>query len=654
MRNFFYRALAGAGVAATLAFAILAFAILAPAQAQSPNTIIAPPLDATHVEAFADGAVLSAMHKDHIAGVSVAIIRGHDILLAKGYGLAAPGKPADGDTLFRVGSISKTGTWIAIMQLVEQGKLKLDDPINAHLPPALQVPDEGFKDPIRVRNLMSHNAGFEDAVFGTLFQFDANRLQPQDVYLAQHRPHRMRPAGEIAVYSNYGAGLAGSIIAHVSGQDWPTYAEAHILRPLGMATATYRDPYSAAIASAHHLAAPMPADVAQRVTQGWKFADGRLEKVPYEYVSQIASAGSLSMSASDAAHYMIALLNPEVLEQAGVLKQGTFATMKEPLFQNHPALGAIRHGFLSYDLGGGRWAFGHDGGLASHFSRLEVSPDLGVGVFVSVNTQGTGVFPGNFVRTFFERFFPAAQEKSAVPRDAVAAAQKYAGGYRALRRAYFRTEAGFMSLLVTNITALPDGDLMAGALVGPAQRLHPIGGGVYRAVGETARLAFGERDGRMIAYDEFGVGPAERVGYFEGLNWFILITCLGIFTAVWGTASGIRRTVLGFETPAAFALDGLCLLWLVGLVLFVMALVPMLSDLTVVWTNYPNPVLVSGLWLLLIAAIATPLVPIAAFFLARPRWSWFHWARVSLALLVFLALGLTLWQHGLLGFSDWS
>lgn len=360
------------------------------------------------------------------------------------------------------------------------------------------------------------------------------------------------------------------------------------------------------------------------------------------------------MSATDAAHYMIALLNPEILAQAGVLKEDTFRTMKEPLFANHPALGAIRHGFLSYDLGGGRTGFGHDGGLVSHFSRLEVSPDLAVGVFVSVNTQGTGAFPGNFERTFFDAFFPIPKENAAAPRDAAAVAKNYVGAYRPLRRPYFRTEAGFESLLVTNITALPDGDLMAGSLVGPSQRLHPIGGGVYRAVGETARVAFGTHNGRMMVFDEFGVGPAERVTYFEGLNWFLLIVCLGLFTAVWGTASGIRRTVLGFESPIAFALDGLCLLWLVGLVLFLMALVPMISDVSTVFTNYPNAVLVSSLWLLLAAAIATPLIPVAAIFLARPRWSWFHWARVSLALLVFLALALTLWQHGLLGFSDWA
>src|SRR5580698_2561086 len=85
----------------------------APAQTQSH-------VDRTTIEAFVDGAVREALRADHIAGVSITI--------------------AD-----RAGSISKTPVWIAIMQLIEQGKLSLDDPINNRLPPSLQVPDEGFR-----------------------------------------------------------------------------------------------------------------------------------------------------------------------------------------------------------------------------------------------------------------------------------------------------------------------------------------------------------------------------------------------------------------------------------------------------------------------------------------------------------------------------
>lgn len=648
----FGRARARACLAA-FAVAFFTHPLSATAQTATP----APPLDAVHAEAFADGAVKAAMLKDHIAGVTVAIIKGHDILLTKGYGLAAPGRAADADTLFRVGSISKTGTWIALMQLVEQGKINLDDPINAHLPKDLQIPDEGFKEPIRIRNLMAHNAGFEDAVFGVLFVYDPNKLLSQDAFLVRYRPHRVRPAGELGVYSNYGAGLAGSIVAHESGEDWPSYAEAHILRPLGMTTATYRDPYSPALAKTRGLAAPMPPEIAQHVTQGWKYENGHLVKQPYELVSQVASAGALSMSAKDAAHYMLALLNPELLEQAGVLKQSTFATMNQPLPGNYPGLESSHHGLLMYDLGGGRTAFGHDGGLVSHISRLEVSPELGAGVFVSINTQGeAGAFPGNFSRAFFDEFFPLAKQPATpVPADAKAMAQRFAGNYRALRRPYYRTEAAFESLVVANVTPQPDGDLLVGSLVGPSARLHPIGGNIYASASSGSKVAFAEKNGRMMMYDDDSVAPSERVGYFEGLNWFFLIVFLGLFTAAWGTASGIRRIVLGTETQAAFLLDGVCLLWLVALVLLLSTLASLLSDTATIFTDYPNVRIIAACWLMLLAAIATPLVPLAVVFFARPRdWSLWRWARVAVAFGVLAALALTLWQHGFLGFSDWA
>src|SRR5205814_4158907 len=91
-------------------------------------------LDRAKVEAFVDAVVHQHMLEQHVGGISVAVIDRNGPLLIKGYGTAGQGRPVDGDTLFRAGSISKTITWIAIMQLVEAGKLTLDDPINAHLP----------------------------------------------------------------------------------------------------------------------------------------------------------------------------------------------------------------------------------------------------------------------------------------------------------------------------------------------------------------------------------------------------------------------------------------------------------------------------------------------------------------------------------------
>jgi CubicO group peptidase (beta-lactamase class C family) len=268
---------------------------LAAAMAASSTLGAAPaPLDRARVEAFVDGAVEEAMRADHIAGVAVAVVDRSGVVLTKGYGIAsaAPRSPVDAGTLFRVGSISKTVVWISLMQLAQAGKLGLDDPINAHLPAALRIPDEGFSQPIRIRDLMTHQAGFEDSILGQITH-DPASLTPLDAFLASHRPHRVRAPAILSVYSNYGATLGGAIVAQVSGQDWQTYAEEHVLRPLGMASASYREPYSPALAAAKGLAAPMPPAVAARVSDGFEWKDGAFAPQRWEYVYDAAPAGAL-------------------------------------------------------------------------------------------------------------------------------------------------------------------------------------------------------------------------------------------------------------------------------------------------------------------------------------------------------------------------
>ena len=125
-------------------------------------------IDASRLTDFVDGAVTDAMQRDHLAGVSVAIVGRDAVLLTKGYGISSldPRSQMTPDTLCRVGSISKTIVWIGLMQLVEQGKIRLTDPINRYLPKPLQIPDEGFAQPILVWHLMSHTTGFEQTVLG--------------------------------------------------------------------------------------------------------------------------------------------------------------------------------------------------------------------------------------------------------------------------------------------------------------------------------------------------------------------------------------------------------------------------------------------------------------------------------------------------------
>ena len=192
-------------------------------------------LPAAELETFVDGVVKDAMAREHIAGVTVSVVQNGQVLLKKGYGFASlqPQRAVDPDrSLFRVGSISKTFTWIAVMKEVEAGRIRLNQPINLYLPEKVQVRDQGYDQPVRVANLMDHSPGFEDRALGQLFEDRYARVRPLELYLRQERPRRVHAPGILSSYSNYGAALAGEAVTYTSGKPFEKLIEDEIFTPL--------------------------------------------------------------------------------------------------------------------------------------------------------------------------------------------------------------------------------------------------------------------------------------------------------------------------------------------------------------------------------------------------------------------------------------
>jgi CubicO group peptidase (beta-lactamase class C family) len=617
----------------------------APAQTQSH-------VDRTTIEAFVDGAVREALRADHIAGVSIAIVDRDGVVMARGYGAAAfdPYRKADADTLFRVGSISKTPVWIAIMQLVEQGKLSLDDPINNRLPPSLQVPDEGFQKPILVRHLMTHTAGFEDSTEG-LFVHDPTKLMTLDQSLAAYRVHRVREPGTLAVYSNYGAALAGALVAHVTGETWQDYAERRILRPLGLATATYREPYPESVASARDLPEPMAAEVLAKTTNGFSWSSGAYHTQPFEYVSDDAPAGTLSASANDMAKYMQALLDPELMAKAGVLKVETALALRQPLFANTPELGAMLHGFFDLSASRGRSGFGHGGALVFQKSTMEIFPDEGFAIFISANTPAGGTLLDKLPALLLDLAYPMTLPAAPRAKDAETEGARVAGVYRGLRVATYRSEAPLNRYFSGfTVRALPSGNIV----VAGDRRYRPIGDGVFASIADHERIAFHERGGRMTMFDSSSAFPADRVGFFQTGRWLRWISGAAAILALWAIVAAVERFVRRDRRgrAAALVLDALSLLWLVAGALLLLGVYPWAKDDGSYLFTYPGSLYPIACWALLVAAIATPISAAIALFAWTPRdWSWWLWFRNGATLIVYTALIVTLADWRLLGFS---
>ena len=136
----------------------------------------AVPLTKADVDVWLDGYLPYALRTADIPGVVITVVKDGQLLTARGFGYADRDKrtPVDPErTLFRPGSVSKLITWTAAMQLVEQGKLDLDKDINTYLD--FKIPEYDGK-PITLRQMMTHTAGFEEAIKGLIFSDPAHLL----------------------------------------------------------------------------------------------------------------------------------------------------------------------------------------------------------------------------------------------------------------------------------------------------------------------------------------------------------------------------------------------------------------------------------------------------------------------------------------------
>jgi CubicO group peptidase (beta-lactamase class C family) len=616
-----------------------------------------------NLEAFVDGVVGASMAQDQIAGAQVAVVADGATLLVKGYGIDAvePRRAVDpNQSLFRIGSISKTFTWLSIMQLAERGKLKLDDPINDHLPDELDVPDEGFEQPIRILDLMNHTAGFEDILQGLFVAADVTPLSLQE-QLRQRRPHRVREPGKFMVYSNYSTALAGAIVAQVSGMEYESYIERNILTPLGLSHTTFREQYE----PMEGLPQPVSADLAAHMAQNIEWRNGAWQTIPHEHIVSMAPAGAAVSTAADMARYMIALLDPQQLEAAGVLRAETFARMRQPSFQGAPGMPAMHHGFFNTPLGVSA-RLGVDnlshGGATLHFrSFVMVTDDLGeqgtLGVFVAANSapafRMVQALPERILMEYFQHPSDVAPPTA---QDRASHAQQYAGPYRTARRSYTQFEK-IISVGTVDVKATQAGDLVI-ALGGPPLRYVEIGEDLFRQPDGDTTVAFVRNERGAITHLVTHVGTLERVGFFSSLQWLslmlltVLCACVGVLIAAALRREPVPPHPVG-ERRSAQVITGTAAAWLLFILLMIAWMVPFLGpagqDQFVY--GYPHPLLKLTL---AVGVVATGLSVLGIATLL-PVWRERTWSigrrlRHSVAVALFIGFVATLLQWNAIGF----
>ncbi|WP_347276710.1 serine hydrolase domain-containing protein [Caulobacter endophyticus] len=514
----------------------------APAAATPPVAPALPgvtPLPAPELEAFVDGFVRRSMNQDHIAGVTVSVVQNGQVVLKKGYGVASlsGGRRVDPDrTLFRIGSISKTFTWIALQNEIDAGRIRPDTPINVYLPEKLQVRDQGKKNPVRVRDLYNHTPGFEDRALGQLFERDERRIRPLDVYLRQERPNRVREPGVLPAYSNYGVALVGAALANTGAKPFEDLIAERVIVPAGLARTTFREPRS----WRDDLPAPMAPALAADMAEGYRWTPLGLQAQPVEFIGQIAPAGSASSTAADMARYMTLLLNGGTIDGRTVFSARAAQAFRTPSYR--PAAGAagFNSGFQDIALPGNRRGFGHAGATLWFHSNMVIAPDLGLGVFVSVNTDTGQSLPATLPAAIVERFYaPARAVPTFTPLSAEAIAA-YEGDYLTDRRAYSGLE-GFINRLigVAKVRASTQGGLAVTTDQHTRLWLPTDRPDVFKAADGPALMVFQRQDGTPVRFFAPNGGAAfERTGRLFSLGLLVGVAALTALASI-ATLGGV-------------------------------------------------------------------------------------------------------------------
>ena len=462
------------------------------AQSASPSS---PALTREDLEAWLDVFVPQALAQGDIAGLVVSVVKDGQVLIEKGYGLAdvRAKVPMSAGTVLRVASLSKAFTATAVMQLVEQGKLDLDKDVNAYLDFTIPA---AFGKPITLRNLLTHTSGFEE----TSYKHYRPPLSLHD-HMAMV-PDRIFPPGEVPAYSNYGLNLAGYIVSRVSGESIDDYIERHILQPLGMEHSAFRltlpDSLRSLEAKSYALASTGEPYDPERIA----------EMMPAQ-----APASGLATTAHDMTRFMLAHLG----QGTPILAPTTLALMHESLFIPIPGTQPIALGLWRGDYNGHK-AIGHPGDGEGQHAEMRVLPELGVGVFSAVNSDGAvphGFPLGMALRqqlfeAFMDRYFPAppVSDEPTAP-TAAEHAKLVAGEYVWSRqqKGDYQEALGLASRylgLTLRVTANPDGTIVTSPFItletdGKSRTWREVGPFVWREVDGKGRLFAKVEHGKVIS-----------------------------------------------------------------------------------------------------------------------------------------------------------
>lgn len=476
---------------------VATFAALA---GSAPLAVVTPPLAAQTPAATSPAAnnadvqgaqrLFSAWMDGQIAyrglpGVVVGVVADQELLWTAGFGMAntADKLPMTPQTKFRMASHSKLFTATSIMQLREQGKVRLDDPVAKYLP-WFQVKPAGSDDPpITVEELLMHASGLprEAGAHWTTWEF------PTQEELRKLMPERQAAfAPDVRwKYSNLAYSIAGMVVEAASGEPWADYVQRHIFQPLGM-TASSVDQNVSGLA----------------VGYGRRMPDGSRAIMPFVDARGMGAATGITSTVEDMAKFVSAQLRTGRMGGNQILSTGSLREMHrvrmlENNWQRGNAIG------FAVSRVGDKVFIGHGGGYPGYTTQTTINLDARVGVIVLTNTNDSD--PGGIATQLMNTVGEAVAKAIAQAPKTVAwdpSWSRFAGLYRGSGGDSHVIELNQRLVIITpNATSIDSPTRLEPIGNGQFRLVAPVGGG---PVGEVVRFVEeGGRVTRMITGDSY-------------------------------------------------------------------------------------------------------------------------------------------------------
>ena len=312
----------------------------------------------------------SGVLENRAVGIAAAVVKGNDTLLLKGYGKADVewNIPMPVDAMFEIGSVTKQFTAVAILQLRDEGKLSLHDPITKWFP---DFDTRG--NTLTLRRLLDHTSGIKGITempeFGILVE---NSRFPRDSGYALIKRYPFQfPTGEAQIYNNSAFWLLGLVVEKASGMTYEDYVEKKLFMPLGMKRSMYCN----------------SSENVERRAHGYGVQNGQVRRAPANVHTWPFSAGSLCSTAGDMVTWLKALHGGKVLSPK------SYAEMITPSKLNDGT--PLRYGMgISVGKDGRGLTFiGHGGAIDGFVTYATWYPDAQAAIVVLMNSGG-GINPG--------------------------------------------------------------------------------------------------------------------------------------------------------------------------------------------------------------------------------------------------------------------